>query len=279
MIMPVVTEAEISRKLGAFDAITPLGSPSGSGECWRLERGSDVSALKVIVKHPDPDRFDREVEALERVQSPRVMRLVSYGTDLEASDGTKYSYLLSEFIEGGDLREHLVAGSVPTDGELRSFLIGCLEGLIALHDQQIIHRDFKPENIVLRGGDWSDPVVIDLGLSRLLDLTTLTVYPWAGGTWPYMAPEQLQGERAIDRTDTWALGVVAGEVASGQHPFWRGEASPPTDWDQRLQAGVRVPGNRPAGLQALVDKAASYPAYRRASAAEALQLVNEVWTP
>lgn len=277
--MSVMTEVEIVRKLGTFDAVTPLGSPSGSGECWKLERGSEALALKVIVKHPDPDRFDREVEALRRVQSPRVMHLVGYGTDLEAADGTEYSYLLSDFIEGGDLREHLVAGSVPTDDQLRSFLTGCLGGLKVLHDNQIIHRDFKPENIVLRGGDWSDPVVIDLGLSRLLDLTTLTVYPWAGGTWPYMAPEQLQGERAIDRTDIWALGVVAGEVASSQHPFWRGEASPPGDWDQRLQAGVTVPGSRPAGLQALVERATAYPGYRRASAVEALQLVEEVWTP
>jgi eukaryotic-like serine/threonine-protein kinase len=67
--------------------------------------------------------------------------------------------------------------------------------------------------------DWQQPVIIDLGLSRLLDLTTMTVYPWVAGTWPYMALEQLAGERAIDRTDIWALSVIAGELANGRHPF------------------------------------------------------------
>jgi serine/threonine protein kinase len=104
--------------------------------------------------------------------------------------------------------------SLPDDYQLRAFLHGVANGLEVLHSNQIIHRDIKPDNIILRGGDWARPVIIDLGLSRLLDLTSMTVYPWAAGTWPYMAPEQLRGERAIDRTDVWALGVVAGELAT-----------------------------------------------------------------
>jgi serine/threonine protein kinase len=276
--MAVMTETDISSQLGPFEAINPLGTPGGSGECWRLEKEGEVMALKVIVKSPDPERFDREVEALNRVRSGRVMKLVAYGDDLSAADGTTYSYLLSEFIDGGDVRANLTHG-LPTDEELRAFLVGCLEGLEALHDQEVIHRDFKPENVVLREGRWRDPVVIDLGLSRLLDVTTLTIYPWAGGTWPYMAPEQLQGERAIDRTDLWALGVVAGELASGQHPFWRGERTPPADWDQRLRQGTTVPGGRPAGLQTFVDHTAAYPAYRRSSARQLQELINAIWTP
>src|SRR5215204_3962193 len=182
----VMQDTEISAQLGPFDLVTPIGEPSGSGECWKLEKGSSVEALKVIVKNPEPERFDIEVRALERVDSPLVMDVHQFG----------------------DVRSHLNAGSLPDDAQLREFINAVASGLELLHANQIIHRDIKPENIILRGGDWASPVIIDLGLSRLLDATTLTIYPWAAGTWPYMAPEQLRGERAIDRTDLWALGVM-----------------------------------------------------------------------
>jgi serine/threonine protein kinase len=279
LVARVMTENDIKGQLGPFDKVEPVGSPSGSGECWRVERQGTAQALKVIAKNPEPERFEREVEALKRVNSPRIVDVQDYGDDLKASDGTAYPYLISEFIEGGDVRGQLASGSIPDDTGLRAFLDGSVEGIEVLHDQHIIHRDIKPENVILRNGSWAEPVIIDLGLSRLLDLTTLTVYPWAGGTWPYMAPEQLRGERAIDRTDLWALAVVAGELASGQHPFWRGETSPPPDWDRRLQGGVTVPGTRPAGLRDFVSEAGNYAAYRRPSAVEARQLLNTAWPP
>jgi serine/threonine protein kinase len=275
----VFTDTEIQAQLGPYDQVQAVGRPSGSGECWRLEKQGRAQALKVIVKNPEPERFAREVEALSRVSSPRIVDVQSFGDDLRAADGTVYPYLISEFIEGGDVRSQLANGVIPGDADLRAFLSGCLDGIEVLHGNQIIHRDIKPENIILRNGSWAEPVIIDLGLSRLLDLTTLTIYPWAGGTWPYMAPEQLRGERAIDRTDLWGLAVVGGELATGQHPFWHGETSPPTDWDRRLQGGIGVPGTRPAGLRDFISEVGSYPAYRRPSATEASQLLSTAWPP
>ncbi len=275
----VFREDEISAQLGPFDAVSPIGQPSGSGECWRLEKGAVVEALKVIVKNPEPERFDREVKALERVSSPLVVDVHRYGDNLVASDGTSYCYLVSEFIDGGDVRSHIDPGSLPDDDHLRACIHGVTTGLAVLHANQIVHRDIKPENIILRDGDWARPVIIDLGLSRLLDLTSMTVYPWAAGTWPYMAPEQLRGERAIDQTDMWALGVVAAELASGAHPFRRGETAPPADWFQRLGAGALIPGSRPAGFRDFVDATVDMAAYKRPSAEAALQLLDAVWPP
>lgn len=277
--MPVMSGADIRRHLGPFSEVVPLGGESGSGECWKLEKGSSVEALKVIVKSPEPERFDREVRALERVDSPLIMDVHQFGDDLVAADGTRYCYLVSEFIEGGDVRSHLNAGSLPDDAELREFIHGVARGLDLLHSNKIIHRDIKPENIVLRGGDWAKPVIIDLGLSRLLDATSLTVYPWAAGTWPYMAPEQLRGERAIDRTDLWALGVMAAELAAGTHPFLQGEASPPPDWDRRISGGVLIPESRPAGLREFLEATVQAAAYRRPTAAEAIRLLTTSWPP
>lgn len=275
----VVQDTEISDQLGPFDAVTPIGQPSGSGECWRLEKGPNVEALKVIVKEAEPERFEREVTALERVDSPLVVDVHRHGEDLVASDGTSYRYLVSEFIDGGDVRSHINSGVGPNDDQLRAFVRGVTSGLEILHANQIVHRDIKPENIILRNGDWATPVIIDLGLSRLLDQTSMTIYPWAAGTWPYMAPEQLRGERAINQTDLWALGVVAAEVANGAHPFLQGEKTLPADWDQRISGGAAVSGSRPAGLRDFVNATVQVAAYRRPSAPDARQLLDAAWPP
>jgi len=92
-----------------------------------------------------------------------------------------------------------------------------------------------------------------------------------------MAPEQLRGERAWDRSDMWALAVVVAQVAAGDHPFWHGEPPLPPDWFKRLAAGPDVPGNRPAGLRDWVRAVGRYPAYRRPTATEALDYLEHAW--
>jgi serine/threonine protein kinase len=275
--MRIVTAQDIENALGSFDSLTEIGEESGSGECWKLERGGQVLALKVIVREHEPGRFQRELEALKRMHSSRVMRVDSDGT-LSTASGNDFPYLLSEFVPGGDLSQHLAKGS-PDDSQLRAFLLELFRALDELHGAGIVHRDLKPQNIILRDGNWEAPVIIDLGLSRLVDSATFTVYPWAWGTWPYMAPEQLHAERAIDRTDIWAAGVIAAEAAAGQHPFRRpGENSPPPDWDDRLRAGMGVPGSRPAALHELVANAGEYRAYRRPTAQAAIEHIEGEWT-
>jgi eukaryotic-like serine/threonine-protein kinase len=272
-----VSRADIEAELGPCEAVERVGSESGSGECWRVVREGTVLACKVVVKGSESERFEREVEALQRITSPRVVQVLGRGELTTASNGRVHPYLLSEFVDGGDVRAHLAATSLPSDAQLRAFIAAVLEGLEQLHCANVIHRDLKPENVVLRGGNWTTPVIIDLGLSRLVDLSSVTLYPWAGGTWPYMAPEQLRAERALDRTDLWALAVIVGELASGQHPFRRGEPSLPSDWDSRLQAGIVIPGSRPAGLRDWTSSAGDYAAYRRPHATRARELLDAVW--
>ena len=271
-----VTRADIEAVIGGCDEAAPFGSPSGSGECWRVVQGGAVMACKVVLKASEPQRFEREVQALQRVQSARLVRVVGHGKLTTAADAKEHPYLLSEFLEGGDVRKNLAHGA-PGDADLRAFLAAVLEGVELLHTAGIVHRDLKPENIVLLGGDWTRPVIIDLGLSRLVDLSSVTVYPWTGGTWPYMAPEQLRAERAIPQTDLWALAVIAGELAAGQHPFWQGEPAPPTDWDKRLRGGVAIPASRPMGLRDWVAQAGDYAAYRRPTATRAREFLDTLW--
>lgn len=273
-----VTRSDIEKALGPCEEVSRVGSPSGMGECWRVVQNGVALACKVITRGYDAERFDREVEAMKRIASANVVRVLGQGILNAADDGSKHPYLLSEFLEGGDVRVHMNANNWPDDAQLRAFLLGVLEGAAELHRASVVHRDLKPENILLRNSDWTQPVIIDLGLARLFDLATVTVYPWAGGTWPYMAPEQLHGERAFDRSDVWAIAVIAAELASHQHPFWRGEASLPSDWDARLQAGMTVPGSRPAGLRDWLGSAGAYAGYRRPSALAARHKLEMVWS-
>jgi serine/threonine protein kinase len=269
-----VVSQDIENELGPCGDVRRVGSPSGMGECWRVERGGEVVACKVITA--EADRFEREVEAMARLKSPRVVRIRGRGKMAIAATGQECLYLLSDFIEGGDARQNVQAG-LPTDDELRAFLSGVLEGLVALHGAGVIHRDIKPENIVLRAGNWSDPVVIDLGLARLPDLVSVTQYPWVGGTWPYMAPEQLSGQRATERSDMWSVAVVAYEMGMGRHPFRsENERTPPQDWESRLQRGFPQT-DRLAGLDSWLSINGAYQGYRRHGASRALQHLNEVW--
>lgn len=272
-----VTRADIERALGPCQEAKRVGSPSGMGECWRVVQNGTVTACKVITRGYDPERFEREVNAMQRINSPRVVPVLGRGKLTTADDGKEHPYFLSEFLPGGDVREHIDAGHRPDDGELRAFTLAVLEGVAELHSANVVHRDLKPENILLLNGDWTQPVIIDLGLARLIDLATVTVYPWAGGTWPYMAPEQLQGERAFERTDIWAVAVIVAELASGRHPFWLGEQHPPLDWHGRLKSGMSIPGSRPAGLRDWLRLAGAYPGYRRPAAAAAKQQLETMW--
>ncbi|BBX58335.1 Serine/threonine-protein kinase PknL [Mycobacterium shottsii] len=272
-----VTRADIERALDPCQEAERVGSPSGIGECWRIVRNGAVTACKVITRAYEPERFEREVEAMQRIDSPRVVRVFGRGKLTTADDGKEHPYFLSEFLEGGDVRQHIDAGNQPDDGQLRAFTLAVLEGVDELHRAHVLHRDLKPENILLLNGDWTQPVIIDLGLARLIDMTTVTVYPWAGGTWPYMAPEQLAAERAFDRTDIWAVAVIVAELASGQHPFWRGEQTLPADWDSRLRGGMTVPGSRPAGLRDWLLLAGAYQSYKRPTADAARQKLESMW--
>jgi len=277
VILGQPARADIEGALGPCQEAVRVGSPSGMGECWRVVQNREEKACKVITRDYESERFDREVEAMQRIESPRVVRVLGRGMLTTADDGEEHPYLLSDFLPGGDVRQNINASGWPDDRQLRAFLLAALEGVAELHRENVVHRDLKLENVILLNGDWTQPVIIDLGLSRLIDLASVTVYPWAGGTWLYMAPEQLQGERAFDRSDVWAVAVIAAELASRQHPFWRGERNPPPDWDARLQAGFAIPGSRPAGLRDWLRLAGAYPGYRRPAAEDARQQLESLW--
>jgi len=170
----------------------------------------------VLVKQLNPDlvmdaelveRFKQEGLILAKINSPHVITIFDFGFD----EGVPY--LVTEFIEGHNLAE-LIQHHRVFPWDIGLFILQQLaQGLIAIHNQRIIHQDIKPDNIFLSTA--GDVKLGDLGFSMPLDQAAQHVQ----GTPAYIAPEAVAGSSVDFRSDLYALGVVAYEMLTGENPF------------------------------------------------------------
>jgi serine/threonine protein kinase len=166
------------------------------------------------------DRFLREIELTAGLAHPHILPLYDSGV----TDGL--AYYVMPFVEGRTLREYLSAkGRLPLDEALR-IVKGVADALGFAHGKGIIHRDVKPENVLLQGGH---PLVADFGIARALSLAgdvALTQTGMVVGTPSYMSPEQTVGDSAVDaRSDIYSLGCLLFEILTGSPPFTGGTAA------------------------------------------------------
>jgi serine/threonine protein kinase len=218
------------------------------------------------------DRLEREITSHRRVDHENVVKLFDAHT--VEIDGKTLVALDFEYINGGSLWERMSADLVDNE-ELKKFASGLLSGIKALHDANLLHRDLKPENIGLRDRDLASPVILDLGLAKLLDVDSITRYPALLGSAMYMSPEQLRGERALKASDLWAAGVIILELATGRHPFFSEGMS--LHVDEALRIITRepsVPDGLSIELSVLIRKLVSDPAYRRGNVNKALRTIK-----
>jgi len=224
-----------SPAFGRYRLETVLGS-GGMGIVYRAWDPQLSRALAIkVVRHAEGDaagraRLVREAQSLARLSHPNVCRVYDVG-----SDGDEV-WVAMELIDGTNLRQW--AAAHPSSRELLPILLGAAEGLAAAHAADIIHRDVKPENVlVTREGR---AVVTDFGLARVevpLDLAAstlrleprLTASGAIAGTPAYLAPEQLSGGSLDARVDQFAWALMAWELLTGARPF-------PTAASARLEA-------------------------------------------
>ncbi len=162
-------------------------------------------------------RFLREAETAARLSHPHVVPIHSVG---EGPDGLVY--FVMAFVDGEPLSERLKRrGRLPPE-EARRILIETADALGAAHALGVIHRDVKPDNILLEGSR-GRVVVTDFGIAKALSSTSTGALTGTGvaiGTPHYMSPEQAAGEREIDgRSDLYSLGVVGYQMLVGELPF------------------------------------------------------------
>ena len=207
--------------IGQYRIIREIGR-GGMGVVYEAEdlRLRRLVAMKALPARytRDPmrrERLTREARAAAALAHPSIATIYA----LDELDGALF--LVSELVRGETLRDELKRGAVPPS-QLLPTLVELASGLAAAHAAGIVHRDFKPENIV-RCTD-GRVKILDFGLARMAepDAVTqvrLTQTGMAIGTPGYMAPEQLDGREVDARTDVFAFGVVAWELATGSHPF------------------------------------------------------------
>lgn len=196
----------------------------GFGQVWRAHREFDGEGVAIKVLHLElvrsvdaMTRFQRELDAIERLDHPNVVRGLGHGT---LGDGRPY--LLLEYIEGPSLRDVLHERGALPPAEMLAILEPLCDALHVAHLAGLVHRDVKASNVILaRRGGAIRPVLLDFGLVKLTDQVGpgLTSSRSMLGTPAAMAPEQMRGQSVDPRTDIYALGLLSYHMLTGQPAF------------------------------------------------------------
>jgi Tol biopolymer transport system component/predicted Ser/Thr protein kinase len=216
----------VGRQLGQYRIVEEIGK-GGMGVVYLAEdvRLGRRVALKVLPAEVAADparraRFEREARAIAALNHPNIVTLHS----VEEVDGV--TFLTMELVDGNRLGRLLDRNGLPLD-KLLDWSLGIAAALAAAHRQGVVHRDLKPDNIMITGDGRIK--VLDFGLAKLRESAQdeETVVPTASiteagkilGTVSYMSPEQAEGKPLDHRSDIFSFGVVFYEMATGRRPF------------------------------------------------------------
>jgi TolB-like protein/Tfp pilus assembly protein PilF len=258
----------------------------GAGGMGDVYLASDITAGRKAALKLLPMRFTGDAERLKRFQQeahavvglnhPNIL------TVYEVGEARSRQYIASELIEGETLRQRLARGSMQL-GEAVEIAIQVTGALAAAHKAGIVHRDVKPENVMLRPDGYVK--VLDFGIAKLAEqevpatmaeeeavLLVETNVESILGTVRYMSPEQARGAPVDERTDIWSLGAVLYEMATGRTPF---TGDTPREVMAAILATEPPPlrsymAQTPSELQQIVSKAL------RKDSAERYQSANEM---
>ena len=222
-------------------------------------------------------RFQREIEIAAQLQHPSILPLLDSGE----ADGLLY--FVMPYVQGQSLRQRLNRErELPISDAVR-LLIEIVDGLAHAHEHGVVHRDIKPDNVMLSG---RHALITDFGVARAVseatNADTLTTMGVALGTPSYMSPEQATADPAIDhRADIYAVGIVAYELLSGRLPFsgtpqqvLAAHVTETPDPVQKHRPGISAPLSN-----AVMRCLAKLPADRWQTAAELLAVLEPLATP
>lgn len=225
-----------------------------TGGTSTVYRGLDVRldrpvALKVMdSRYADDEqfltRFRLEARAVARLKDPGLVAVYDQGAD------ARHPFLVMELIEGGTLRELLIERGPMPPHAVAAVLRPVLGGLAAAHRAGLVHRDVKPENVLI--SDDGDVKIADFGLVRAVAAAGITSASVILGTAAYLSPEQVRDGDASPRSDVYAVGIMAFELLTGRTPF-SGDSALSVAY-QRLDNDVPPPSAVIDGVPRQFDK-------------------------
>ena len=215
--------APLRRLSGRYDVLTEIGR-GGMSVVYRareLATGRDVAIKVVSHQHSQSaaalERFAREARTMATLRHPNIVETLA----IEEVDGATLA-IVNAFVPGETLRHTLRMSGVFSYERAALVLRDVCAALVHAHQHRIMHRDVKPENILLEASS-GRALLTDFGIARSLDAeTALTTVGASVGTPTYMSPEQVDGHAVDERTDVYSLGLVGWELLSGRRP-WEGE--------------------------------------------------------
>jgi tRNA A-37 threonylcarbamoyl transferase component Bud32 len=245
----------------------------GMGDVWR---GTDVVLGRVVavkVLRPamlaDPEfsaRFYGEARMMAAFRHPGVVEVYDYASATDSTDNSQCAYLVMAYVEGEPLSTRLKDAGRLGVAETMSIVAQAADALHAAHENGTVHRDVKPGNLIVKPN--GTVILVDFGVARSAQVTSVTGLNAIVGTALYMAPEQVSKGNVSPATDIYALGAVAYHCISGHPPF---------EGDNALQVALRhleddpdpLPDEVPAPVRELISRAMAKKPYDRfASAAE-----------
>ncbi len=204
-------------------------------------------ALKLLHESWRSEDLVREAKALAKLDDPHVVTVFDVG-EFEG-----HGYVAMQLVDGTDLRSALA--TKPATAQILRWFVAAGRGLVAAHTAGLVHRDFKPSNVLIDAH--GRVAVTDFGLARSItvDLASSDVMGTLAGTPAYMAPEQYDHEHATPATDQFAFCVATWEALFGQHPFIRGatETMTPVAIGAAIHDNKLIPPQRSSVSREIVD--------------------------
>jgi len=185
-----------------------------------------VAIKTILTRKLSPDaakmatvRFQREVRAVARLNHPNVVQVYDFGTEGDLA------FIVMEFIQGKELKDYFDGNEKLDLKTIFQLMIGLLDALDFAHEAGIIHRDVKPANVMVVGGNHAK--LTDFGVARFTepegDQSEKTRAGTIVGTPSYMSPEQIQGQPLDRRTDIFSAGIIFYQLLTWQKPFTGGQ--------------------------------------------------------